>query len=93
MNKRTAPAAAAGAALPADTAPDTAPDTAVTEVQTPAPPAAGGNWPGRDWPADQYTGIGGDYVRDPVTGIRTPAPKPPPESQRAAPAAADTAAA
>ncbi len=81
MNKRTAPQAAAGAALPAtsDQAAPTAPVQASAAHQ--------------DWPRDQYTGIGGDYVRDPVTGIRTPAPKPPPESQRAAPAAADDTAA
>lgn len=26
------------------------------------------------WPADQYTGKGGSYVRDPHTGVRSPAP-------------------
>lgn len=25
------------------------------------------------WPADEFTGLGGDYVRDPVTGKRSPA--------------------
>ena len=24
------------------------------------------------WPPDEFTGIGGTYVRDPVTGVRTP---------------------
>lgn len=24
------------------------------------------------WPPDQYTGIGGTYIRDPITGVRTP---------------------
>ncbi|CAM8626931.1 hypothetical protein MCEMSHM24_02700 [Comamonadaceae bacterium] len=24
------------------------------------------------WPADEFTGKGGSYVRDPYTGIRTP---------------------
>lgn len=71
MTKRTAPPAAAGAALPEATEP--------SPVQTPAPAAA-------EWPRDQYTGIGGDYIRDPITGVRTPVPP-------AAPAAGDTAAA
>jgi len=26
------------------------------------------------WPADEYTGKGGSYVRDPLTGLRSPAP-------------------
>lgn len=26
------------------------------------------------WPPDQYTGLGGTYLRDPVTGVRTPVP-------------------
>lgn len=30
--------------------------------------------PAGGWPADQYTGVGGSYVRDPVTGLRSPAP-------------------
>lgn len=25
---------------------------------------------------DEFTGIGGDYIRDPITGKRTPAPSP-----------------
>lgn len=25
------------------------------------------------WPADEFTGVGGSYVRDPVTGVRRPA--------------------
>ncbi|WP_290906219.1 hypothetical protein [Aquabacterium sp.] len=33
----------------------------------PLPEPAGG------WPRDEYTGIGGNYVRDPFTGIRRPA--------------------
>ena len=43
------------------TEPDNAPAGAATE-----PPGG--------WPADEYTGIGGRYVRDPVTGLRRPAP-------------------
>lgn len=23
------------------------------------------------WPADEFTGLGGSYVRDPITGVRT----------------------
>lgn len=26
------------------------------------------------WPEDEFTGKGGNYVRDPVTGVRSPAP-------------------
>lgn len=26
--------------------------------------------PDGGWPADEFTGLGGDYVRDPYTGIR-----------------------
>jgi len=29
------------------------------------------------WPADQYTGQGGTYIRDPITGQRTPVPAEP----------------
>lgn len=25
------------------------------------------------WPVDEFTGVGGRYVRDPVTGVRRPA--------------------
>lgn len=28
------------------------------------------------WPPDAYTGLGGNYVRDPYTGIRRPAEEP-----------------
>ena len=28
--------------------------------------------PEAGWPPDEFTGIGGTYVRDPVTGVRTP---------------------
>ena len=27
--------------------------------------------PAGGWPADEFTGIGGSYVRDPFTGIRS----------------------
>lgn len=26
------------------------------------------------WPPDEFTGVGGSYVRDPLTGVRSPAP-------------------
>jgi hypothetical protein len=28
--------------------------------------------PDGGWPADEYTGVAGTFVRDPYTGIRTP---------------------
>jgi hypothetical protein len=28
------------------------------------------------WPPDEFTGLGGNYVRDPYTGIRRPAEEP-----------------
>lgn len=47
---------------PESTAPAPAP------AQKPAPSPAT-----TAWPADQYTGVGGRYVRDPATGERRPA--------------------
>lgn len=38
-----------------------------TTVQASAPPA-----PTSTHPRDEYTGLGGVYMRDPVTGVRTP---------------------
>lgn len=29
------------------------------------------------WPADEFTGVGGSYVRCPLTGVRSPAPRAP----------------
>lgn len=63
---------AAGEAMPAGS-PSQVPNAAATlpdaVVHTPAPqPAA--------WPRDEYTGLGGQYVRDPVTGVRRPASDP-----------------
>ncbi|MFZ4286634.1 hypothetical protein [Variovorax sp. HJSM1_2] len=40
------------------------------ETRQPLPVPPGG------WPADEFTGIGGDYVRDPYTGVRTKAQPP-----------------
>lgn len=36
-----------------------------TEAPQPLPVPPGG------WPADEFTGLGGDYVRDPFTGVRS----------------------
>lgn len=32
----------------------------------------------RPWPRDEYSGVAGDYVRDPITGKRRPAGEPAP---------------
>ena len=53
--------AAVGAAVPAGE-----PET--TPVQTPAQALAK---PSQRHPRDEHTGVGGQYVRDPVTGVRT----------------------
>jgi hypothetical protein len=42
---------------------------ATTTERTPMPVPKGG------WPADEYTGKGGSFSRDPYTGIRTPTPE------------------
>jgi hypothetical protein len=39
------------------------------EMLQPMPEPEGG------WPADEYTGKAGQFVRDPFTGIRTPTPE------------------
>jgi hypothetical protein len=36
-----------------------------TTVRQPLPEPEGG------WPADEFTGLGGSYVRDPYTGVRS----------------------
>ena len=59
MSKRTAVIAEAGAAAPASVASTTPAASAV--------PVGG-------WPPDEFTGIGGTYIRDPVTGVRTRVP-------------------
>lgn len=43
---------------------------AAVAVQAPAcvPEPEGG------WPVDEFTGVGGSYVRDPLTGVRRPVP-------------------
>lgn len=42
---------------------------AETQARQPMPVPEGG------WPADEFTGKGGSYVRDPYTGLRTPTPE------------------
>lgn len=62
---------AAGEAMPAES-PSQVPTAATlpdAAVHAPAPQPA-------EWPRDQYTGLGGQYVRDPVTGVRRPASDP-----------------
>lgn len=52
----------------ADTSADTsASGTPAATDRQPLPEPEGG------WPADAYTGKPGNYVRDPFTGIRSPA--------------------
>ena len=49
----------------------TTPDAATEpEAKTPMPMPEGG------WPADEFTGKPGSYVRDPFTGVRAPATEP-----------------
>lgn len=44
------------------------PDDADPGTPMPLPVPPGG------WPADAWTGMGGRFVRDPFTGVRSPAP-------------------
>jgi hypothetical protein len=75
MSKRaTAPAAEAGAAAPA---------TVPAKAAKPAH-----HQPTAPRPRDQYTGKGGTYQRDPVTGERTPVTPVAPAAGDDAPAAA-----
>lgn len=43
-------------------------DAGETAARQPLPIPPGG------WPADEFTGMGGRFVRDPFTGVRSPAP-------------------
>ncbi|MCT6721665.1 hypothetical protein [Acidovorax sp. K2F] len=61
MAKSTAAPAAAGAAAPVATPKATKP-----AHHLPTPPRA----------RDEFTGIGGTYMRDPATGVRTRVPPP-----------------
>jgi len=63
--KPTAEADAADATA-TGAATDTGTDTTQPEERQPLPVPDGG------WPADEYTGVAGTFVRDPYTGIRTP---------------------
>lgn len=40
-------------------------------IDTPMPEPEGG------WPTDEFTGVGGSYVRDPITGVRSRSPDAP----------------
>lgn len=55
------------------------PDVTVTVGGEAVPVVAGERVPMAEpeggWPADEFTGKGGSYVRDPFTGIRTPTPE------------------
>lgn len=64
---------------------DPAPEIAGEVAQRPggAHPGTPVAEPEGGWPPDQYTGIGGSYVRDPLTGLRRPA-DPAPETPDAA---------
>jgi hypothetical protein len=52
-----------------------------TETPNDAPPLA--QEPAGGWPADEYTGKAGRYVRDPATGLRRPADEATPETPTA----------
>lgn len=41
--------------------------TAIVEIDVPVPMPE----PEGGWPADEFTGHGGSFVRDPVTGVRS----------------------
>lgn len=64
MTKRTAATAGAGAAAPAS---GTTGNTATPSAHVCTP-------------RDEFTGIGGSYLRDPVTGVRTRVPPEAPAS-------------
>ena len=52
-------------------------DNTSKEPATPDVPATPMPEPEGGWPADEFTGIGGQYVRDPLTGKRSKAPEVP----------------
>lgn len=57
-----------------------APDTAAA----PTPPPTGPKplpVPKGGWPKDEFTGLAGEFIRDPLTGIRRPASKAQPEGK------------
>lgn len=56
---------AADPASPIAGVPSTRPDDAHPGERLPMPEPEGG------WPADEFTGHGGSYVRDPFTGLRS----------------------
>lgn len=70
----------AAATTTADQASAGATGTATEGERKPLPVPEGG------WPPDEFTGVAGNFIRDPYTGIRTRAPAPV-EDQPADPAA------
>lgn len=67
-NRRTAPAAEAGAAAPEGS--EQAAVHARAQAASPAKPPH--HQPTQLHPRDKHTGKGGTYTRDPITGERTP---------------------
>lgn len=65
MTKRPAANAGAGTAAPAS-------DT--TEPSTDSTVHARAQAPAASHPRDEFTGLGGSYMRDPVSGVRTRVP-------------------
>ncbi|HEY1102983.1 MAG TPA: hypothetical protein VGE70_06110 [Burkholderiaceae bacterium] len=65
-----------------------------TEAAAPAAPAAPERqpmaMPKGGWPPDEFSGIGGEFIRDPYTGKRSrkPGTEPPPPTPGPAPEAA-----
>lgn len=76
-NKPTSPVATEATDIPGDVLqrPDDAhPGTALAPLGAAAyPPGAVMLEPEGGWPPDEFTGKGGSYVRDPLTGVRSPA--------------------
>lgn len=84
MSKK-APEASAVTQTPADAPTGTPADTAAAAPATAAaPPPAGPKplpVPKGGWPKDEFTGLAGEFIRDPLTGIRRPASKAPTEGK------------
>ena len=67
-------------------------DAAVAAMAAPVAPVAVAE-PEGGWPLDAFSGQPGSYVRDPVTGLRSPMPGDPQAAQVAAQVAQDALAA
>lgn len=75
----TQPTADASGEMPVDTA-----AAAPAKAVAPTPPPAGPKplpVPKGGWPKDEFTGLAGEFIRDPLTGIRRPASKAPTEGK------------